>query len=882
MERRGRGRWKFSLQLNLFHCPLLCSAQELEELVQDTSTAQPMPNLVLTPPDSSPRQVGSPISSISGWTEPQERTIGFQRPLLERRQSDNKTPVPRDNRSILVAKSTGSGMSLQPHSEGPINESMEGDGEDLEDVMGRARSPQELAKHRPSKESVVLGSRGASDRGGVAERDLKLTIRQVEGIEQEYTNDGQLLSPLPGTSIKGAATFPRSEQLKELNGVTLTAAPQPRRAMNFFTRRREASLAEKSEAEIKDNTKKEANNSNQSTFWKLGKKQSNLSTLNAIEGDIKRNNKQIEELALQHSTSRKSMESGRETTCKYFPRVSTTDSTNSSVGKESKSKRKVGPGLGLLGSSMQPRAVRVRRIKKTQKDRDFARIYLAQELFLDSTIHSTLEDVSAVKASATSASPCKPALPHVDSSTSVASSLASSNATFASSTVQPKKKATWAMKFSLDGKHLAVAGQDAIIRIYAVLDTESARKKVEKEAANPSETFLDTLHYHQCAADSVTSLGKPSATRKSIPEKPSSSTLPNLAIFQPSPIREFKGHTSDILDLSWSKGGFLLSASMDKTARVWHLSWPNCLVSFAHGDFVTSAVFHPRDDRFFLSGSLDGKLRLWNISAKKVQSSQEVPGLITACAFTESGNMACVGTFAGHALFYHTEGLIYSSSIAVRSPSGKHAKGGRKITSIDPLLPNKEAATNSMGRKTGERILITSNDSRIRAYDLKSKSMIARFKAKTYTNRTSQIKAHVSDDNVFIVAGSEATCGDGGQVYIWNSAAHLFDTNKKLLSKVKLTGNGSTKALPSSLSTDFNVEYFAAHVSTVTCAIMAPLSTNVLLKASQDYILHKSESKVNGSNGGEGAAKRYNRIIVSVDGMAVVRVWRSDTYGTVG
>lgn len=35
---------------------------------------------------------------------------------------------------------------------------------------------------------------------------------------------------------------------------------------------------------------------------------------------------------------------------------------------------------------------------------------------------------------------------------------------------------------------------------------------------------------------------------------------------------------------------------------------------------MTAIVFHPRDDRYFLSGSLDGKLRLWNIPDKKVSS----------------------------------------------------------------------------------------------------------------------------------------------------------------------------------------------------------------------------------------------------------------------
>mgnify|MGYP002477707072 CR=1 FL=1 len=52
---------------------------------------------------------------------------------------------------------------------------------------------------------------------------------------------------------------------------------------------------------------------------------------------------------------------------------------------------------------------------------------------------------------------------------------------------------------------------------------------------------------------------------------------------------------------------------MDKTVRLWHVSRNECLCAFQHLDFVTSIAFHPKDDRFFLSGSLDCKLRLWNV-----------------------------------------------------------------------------------------------------------------------------------------------------------------------------------------------------------------------------------------------------------------------------
>ena len=64
-----------------------------------------------------------------------------------------------------------------------------------------------------------------------------------------------------------------------------------------------------------------------------------------------------------------------------------------------------------------------------------------------------------------------------------------------------------------------------------------------------------------------------------------------------------------------------------------------CLCCFQHIDFVTAICFHPRNDQFFLSGSLDGKLRLWNIPDKKVALWNEVTDgaskLITTANFIQ-------------------------------------------------------------------------------------------------------------------------------------------------------------------------------------------------------------------------------------------------------
>ena len=94
-----------------------------------------------------------------------------------------------------------------------------------------------------------------------------------------------------------------------------------------------------------------------------------------------------------------------------------------------------------------------------------------------------------------------------------------------------------------------------------------------------------------------------------------------------------------MLDLSWcySRNTFLLSSSMDKTVRLWHVSRVECLACFLHEDFVTAITFHPRNDKYFLSGSLDCKLRLWDIPEKKVPHSAPEPSpyfsVITRVAF---------------------------------------------------------------------------------------------------------------------------------------------------------------------------------------------------------------------------------------------------------
>lgn len=48
-----------------------------------------------------------------------------------------------------------------------------------------------------------------------------------------------------------------------------------------------------------------------------------------------------------------------------------------------------------------------------------------------------------------------------------------------------------------------------------------------------------------------------------------------------------------------------------------------------HPDFVTAVVAHPLDDRLFLSGSIEGKVRLWNVAEQRVVDDAAVHEMVS-------------------------------------------------------------------------------------------------------------------------------------------------------------------------------------------------------------------------------------------------------------
>lgn len=394
-----------------------------------------------------------------------------------------------------------------------------------------------------------------------------------------------------------------------------------------------------------------------------------------------------------------------------------------------------GAGGGYIPLYKEP--PRYIRVKThNKKDRDFGRFFLAQELL--GTKPPSDDEPSPGRAPATAVG----------------------------NKILKAGDAIWAAEFSLDGRYLAVAGKDQTVRVFSVISTPEERRGHEDEEETQNRGNGEKL---------------------------------SAPVFRSKPTSEFEGHTGEVLALSWSKNNFLLSSSMDKTVRLWHVSRAECLCVFQHDDLVTSIAFHPTDDRFFLAGSLDAQLRLWSIPDNSVAFSAQANEFITAVAFSPDGKTAICGVLSGLCTFFETEGLKQQFQIHVRSSRGKNAKGS-KITGIRTV--NMPA-----GSESGDvKVLISSNDSRVRIYNLKTRMLEVKFKG--LENQSSQIHARFSDDGMYVVSGSEDR-----RAYMWGTCRPETELKDKQ-----------------------PYECFDAHPEVVTTALMAPVQSKQLLSASGDPI----------------------------------------------
>ena len=530
------------------------------------------------------------------------------------------------------------------------------------------------------------------------------------------------------------------------------------------------------------------------------------------------------------------------------------------------------PCVGTIEALVSPKYIKTSK-KNKQSPRVLNKVFLAQELdFADDEI--TIK----TRENETFSNPSQTDDESLDSANSILELSEDPQEQ------QNKGSEIFIMEFSRDGKFLAAAGHDTLIKVWKVISSPLGRLESKSD---DHESHRKKKLKHQ---DRIYS---------------------SAPVFHQKPVKVFRGHTQSILSLNWSKNNFLISGSMDRTAKLWHVDKEECLQTFQHEDFVTAVKFHPNDDRFFLSGSLDNNVRLWSILEGSVAYTKNLGNdvLITALVVTPDGEYCIVGGFNGSVFSLETKGLHVKARFDIKERSLSHPfeNNGNKITGIK-VFENTETTEDIEEIPLSKwSFLLTTNDSKIRLVNTTQKMLVTRFKG--LTNNSSSIVAEISDDNRYILSGSE-----DHWVYLWENNNSIINNKVKLALKVlvkegklhlsdllqkhKKYANKLMKLLAEDqldIIANENNSYasFHAHHSRVNAAIFAPDTTRKLLEFSDDIIfdLVKKGKAYNLSNDTRSNKKgddhsvaseslsqssAEGHIIVTTDQYGLIRVFRQD------
>ncbi|XP_044501703.1 uncharacterized protein LOC123222803 [Mangifera indica] len=316
--------------------------------------------------------------------------------------------------------------------------------------------------------------------------------------------------------------------------------------------------------------------------------------------------------------------------------------------------------------------------------------------------------------------------------------------------IQAHQGSILTMKFSSNGQFLASGGEDGIVRVWQVVESERSGNfdAADCDASCVYFTMNNLSEFVPVCTDKE-SEGKLKGVRKT---SNSACAIFPQKVFQilERPIHEFLGHCGEVLDLSWSRNKYLLSSSVDKTVRLWQVGCDQCLEVFFHNNYVSCVQFNPVDDNYFISGSIDGKVRLWAIPGCQVVDWTDITEIVTAICFRPDGMGVVVGSMSDTCRFYDASDdcLQLYAQVCLQSKKKSPLK---RITSMQF----------SPGDST--KMMVTSADSQVRI--LHRIDTICQFRG--LQNTGSQISASFTSDGKHAISAS-----DDSNVYMWNYDSH--------------------------------------------------------------------------------------------------------------
>ncbi|MBU1121702.1 MAG: WD40 repeat domain-containing protein [Candidatus Omnitrophota bacterium] len=258
-------------------------------------------------------------------------------------------------------------------------------------------------------------------------------------------------------------------------------------------------------------------------------------------------------------------------------------------------------------------------------------------------------------------------------------------------------KEAYAVAFSSDGKYLASGGADQFIKVWDIASKSLVKTiraytgTIDALQFSPDNSILASANLDNLielweAKDGgfyhVTSLTGHQGSVYSVSFHPNNKYLVSSGkdkeiriwpIGTKDTQKILEAHMHIVLDAKFSpKGGFLASGGADNIANLWRLDFKKGklllsdepILYYIHKGWVTRVGFS-RDDKFFVTSSQFGDLRIWDLSTMKliklipVFSSQPIFDF----AFSNNGKYLAVAGKEGKVFIYNWRDLISESGV---------------------------------------------------------------------------------------------------------------------------------------------------------------------------------------------------------------------------
>lgn len=327
------------------------------------------------------------------------------------------------------------------------------------------------------------------------------------------------------------------------------------------------------------------------------------------------------------------------------------------------------------------------------------------------------------------------------------------SALFVGQDIQAHDGSILTMKFSPDGKYLASAGEDGIVRVWQVVEDERLNE-FDIPVIEPSCIYFTVNRRSELA---------PLSEQERISSKSLTKTEDSACVVFPpvvfrileKPLHELRGHKGEILDLSWSNDNHLISSSVDETVRLWKVGCDQCLKAFPHSNYVTCVQFNPVDDNQFISGSIDGKVRIWAIDGGQVVDWTDVRDIVTAVSYRPDGQGGIIGYVTGNCRFFSVTDSHFQLEALICLNNKKKPKC-KRVTGFQFF------------EQDPSKVMVSCADSQVRI--LQGIDIIGKFKGPK--SASNQISAAFTSDGRHIISAC-----DDSNVYFWNCSIQDQDTS---------------------------------------------------------------------------------------------------------